>query len=206
MNKTAELVIAWAEYETTHSNAGIDDFCHAYIINKRAKEKSKMLLGGNLPPDSYSVMAKMIGRLSKLHNTYAVIALKECGLNNLDEFLYLNSIGNAEAPKKTTVIYANFNELSSGLLILGRMMKKGLIVEATDKEDKRSKRLKLTKKGNNLLTLCYEKMGVLNEWFFKSISKEDIDLCVHLLSGVETNFSSKWVEDKAKTFGMLNEE
>jgi len=74
----------------------------------------------------------MIGRLSKLHNTYAVIALKECGLNNLDEFLYLNSIGNAEAPKKTTVIYANFNELSSGLLILGRMMKKGLIVEATD--------------------------------------------------------------------------
>ena len=151
-------------------------------------------------------MAKMIGRLSKLHNTYAVIALKECGLNNLDEFLYLNSIGNAEAPKKTTVIYANFNELSSGLLILGRMMKKGLIVEATDKEDKRSKRLKLTKKGNNLLTLCYEKMGVLNEWFFKSISKEDIDLCVHLLSGVETNFSSKWVEDKAKTFGMLNEE
>jgi DNA-binding MarR family transcriptional regulator len=206
INKTVELVNAWAEYETGHPNATVDDFCHSYITAKIAKDKSKNLLAGNIPPDSYSTIAKMIGRISKLHNNYAIIVLKGSGLYNFDEFLYLNSIAKMDSPKKTKVIYDNFNELSSGLLILERLRTKGFIIEYPDEEDKRSKRLKLSKKGANLLKQCYKKMGTLNEWFFKSISKEDIDLCSHLFSGIEVNFSSRWLEDKEKSSELLEKE
>lgn len=205
MNKTVELVNAWGEYEALHPNATIDDFCHAYIMGKRASEKSKKAFAGIVPPDTYSKIAKMIGRIAKLHSTYAIIVLKECGLNSLDEFLYISSIAKTEAPKKTKVIYENFNELSSGLLILDRLKKKGFVIEEGDEEDKRSKRLKLSKKGNALLTKCYQQMGNLNEWFFKNISKEDLDLCIHLLSDVEVNFSSRWLEDKTKSSKTLIE-
>jgi DNA-binding MarR family transcriptional regulator len=202
-NKTVELVNAWAEYEVAHPNATIDDFCHSYIMEKKAIEKSEKVFAGIVPPDTYSKIAKLIGRISKLHSTYAVIVLKECGLNSLDEFLYLSSIAKMETPKKTKVIYENFNELSSGLLILDRLKQKGFVIEEDDEGDKRSKRLKLSKKGIALLNQCYKQMGTLNKWFFKSISKEDIDLCIHLLSDVEVNFSSRWLEDKGKSPEML---
>lgn len=204
MNKTVELVNAWNEYEIANPNATIDDFCHSYIMEKTAIEKrKKKMFSGIMPPDTYSKIAKMIGRISKLHSTYATLFLKECGLNSLDEFLYLSFIANKETSRKTKVIYENFNELSSGLLILERLRKKGFIVEEGDELDKRSKQLKLSSKGTTLLNKCYKQMGTLNEWFFKNISKEDLDLCLHLLSGVESDFSSRWLEDKGKSSKKL---
>jgi predicted transcriptional regulator len=205
MNKTVELVNAWAEYEMTYPNATIDDFCHAYIMKRKAIEKSEKAFAGIIPPDSYSKMAKMIGRISKMHSTYALIFLKECGLNSLDEFLYLSSIAKLQAPRKTKVIYENFNELSSGLLILDRLKSKGFIIEKDAEDDKRSKLLKLSPKGTALLNKCYKQMGILNEWFFKNVSKEDIDLCIHLLSDVEAGFSERWLEDKTKSPDALIE-
>jgi hypothetical protein len=44
-------------------------------------------------------------------------------------------------PLTAEVIYANFNELSSGLLILDRLKKAGLTVEKADNKDKRINRL-----------------------------------------------------------------
>ncbi len=205
MNKTVELVKVWGEYEAIHQNATIDDFCHSYIMAKRANEKNSKAFAANVPPDAYSRIAKLIGRIAKLHSAYAILVLKECGLNSLDEFLYLSSIAKIETPKKTQVIYENFNELSSGLLILERLKGKNFVIEEGDESDKRSKRLKLSKKGTTLLTQCYKEMGMLNEWFFKSILKEDIDLCIHLLSNVEANFSSRWLEDKGKSSKTLME-
>ena len=203
MNKTVELVNAWSEYEMAHTNATIDDFCYSYIMEKKVIQKSEMVLAGNVPPDNYSRIAKMIGRIAKLHNTYAVIILKECGLTSLDDFLYLNSIATTETPRKTKVIYENFNELSSGLLILDRLIKKNFVIEEENEGDKRSKLLKLSNKGTTLLNKCYQQMKIINEWFFKSISKEDIDLCVHLLSDMEVNFASRWLTDKIKSSETL---
>ncbi len=57
-----------------------------------------------------------------------------------------------------------------------------------------------------MLNQCYKGMKQLNEWFFKSIPKDDIDLCIHLLSELEVKFSSKWMEDKEKSYEDLTEE
>jgi predicted transcriptional regulator len=203
MNKTVDLVSRWAEYETIYPNATIDDFCHFYIISKREKEKNDKILDGNIPPDSYSIAAKMFGRISKLHSSYAIKGLKDCGLKSLEEFLYLNSIGNLGNPKKTEVIYNNFNELSSGLLIIERLKNRGLINEEENNEDKRSKRMKLTKKGTAILKDCYKNMAVINEQFFGDIPKADVELCVKLLSSLEVKFASTWLTDKEKSFSEL---
>jgi len=203
MNKTVDLVNKWGEYEATHPKATIDEFCRFYITNTREKQKKNKVLDGNIPPDDYSTMAKMVGRLSKLHATYALIGLKECGLNSLDEFLYLNSIGNLIKPRKTEVINNNFNELSSGLLILGRLKNKGLIHEEENIEDKRSKRLTLSKKGNAILKECYKNMALINEKFFGDIPKDDVKLCTQLLSSLEAEFASRWVADKGKSFVVI---
>jgi DNA-binding MarR family transcriptional regulator len=206
MDTTVELVNKWADYHAAHPGGGIDEFCHFHIISNREANTNKTFLGGNVPPDVYSMMAKLIGRLSKLHNSYALMALKEAGVNSMDEFLYLNSIKNSILPRKTEVINNNFNELSSGLLILGRIKEKGLLKEEADTTDKRSKRLTLTKKGEVALKHCYKNMAIINAYFFSEVPAADIQLCVQLLTGLETKFASKWQADKVKTYTMLLKE
>lgn len=204
MNKTAELVKLWADYEVNHPDAGIDEFCHFFLVNEREKENKINFSGSVMPPDLHSVMIKMIGRVVKLHNNYALTTLKECGLNSIDEFLYLNTIATNDSSKKTQVIYSNFNELSSGLLILDRLKNKLLISEVDDKEDKRSKIVSVTKKGSKTLKDCYKKLSAINEFFFRDMPDDDIRLCIQLLSPTEVKFSAKWVEDKGKSLDELN--
>lgn len=199
MNKTAELVSVWATYELSHPKAEIADFCRYYITSTK-QMPTKGFLDGIVPPDLQSTMAKLTGRIYKLHLGYAVSALKKIGLNTFDEFTFLNSVYKMNEPMKTEVIYQNFNELSSGLLIIDRLKKSGYLTEQDNKNDKRSKRLKLTKKGTDTLLSCYNTMQHVNELFFNEMQEDDLQLCIHLLTPLEIKFSGLWKLHKGKEF------
>jgi predicted transcriptional regulator len=205
MNKTAVLVKEWAEFEERYPEATIEDFCRFFLISKREKEKQGFL-GGIVPPDLESILAKIMGRIAKLHMAYAAPALKECGINNFEDFMFLNSVYKLREPRKTEVIYQNFNELSSGLLIIDRLKKSGFITEENDKEDKRSKRLKTTEAGVEILKKCYGRMFDLNKLFFNDISVDDMQLCIQLITPVEVKFSALWLQHKGKSFGEIQQE
>ncbi|HRN33166.1 MAG TPA: hypothetical protein PLC76_03520 [Saprospiraceae bacterium] len=202
MNKTVELLNLWADFESKHTSAEIEDFCRYMLIKER--EKENIFSDVALPPDNLSKLAKITGRVSKLHNTYAVIALKECGLSSIDEFVYLSDIHFMDKSQKTKVIYSNFNELSSGLLILERLKKKKLISEEDNSNDKRSKNISITAKGKKILFSCYEKMNTVNQLFFNKMSIDDVIMSIQLLSATEVEFSKRWLNDKSKSFDELS--
>ena len=206
MDKTAEIAVRWSEFESNHPGAEITDFCQYFLTKEREKQQAVSFFGSAVPPDAASLFTKLIGRISKLHSTYALVALKECGLKSFDEFLYLNAVKSLGKPKKTQVIYSNFNELSSGLLIITRLIESKLILEENDIEDKRSKKISLTKKGNEVIQDCYQKLGQINKIFFEEMKEGDLNLCTQLLVPVEARFSKKWMEDKAKQFDELMQE
>ena len=131
---------------------------------------------------------------------YATNLLKNIDLGSFDEFLYLNNIQNLEKPRKIDVINTNFNELSSGLLILERLKKKELINDKPDPEDKRSKLISLTAKGKQKLTTCYELLDKLNQVIFKEMKTDDILLCTKLLKPIETKFLNRSISDKKLGF------
>ena len=203
MNKAVELLNRWAEFESTHEAAGIEDFCRYLLIKEKQKDQKEIFAGASKPPDNLSQLAKITGRIARLQSTYAGIALKECGLSGIDEFIYLNEIHFAEKPQKTKVIYSNFNELSSGLLILDRLKKKELILEEENLSDKRSKTVSVTAKGKKVLFECYEKMNQINQFFFREMSKDDVLMCLQLLSSTEALFSNRWQADKSRSFQEL---
>ena len=198
MNKTVELVNLWAKYEVENPKAEISQFCQAYLVNQEQKTKKVTFWQSPVPPDSASMLTKLVGRIAKLHNLYTVGAFKNLGINSFDEFLYLNSIANTLNPKKTDVILANFNELSSGLLILDRLKKAKLIVEQEDELDKRTKRLEMTKEGASVLEACYQKLTEVNEMCFGGLTEEEVKLCVQLLQPVEASLARKWLENRKK--------
>ena len=140
INKTAELVKHWAEFEENHAGADLEDFCRYYLINQREKQSRDGFLGGNVPPGRDQMLIKLMGRITAMFVATAEYAFKEIGVEQFQEFTYLNSIHSMEMPKKTDVINENFMELSSGLLLIDRLKKRGWLKEQADKADKRSKR------------------------------------------------------------------
>jgi len=196
MNKTAELVALWADYEIDHPDADISQFCRAYLASQGPTASSVTFWHSPLPPDQTSVLTKLIGRIAKLHSIQVLKSFSDLGISNFDEFLYLNSVVSTASPKKTEVIFANFNELSSGLLILDRLKKANLIVEKADDTDKRVKRLTITEAGETALNACYQKLYELSRLCFGGLSQEQVALCTQWLQPVEAALAAQWLADK----------
>ena len=186
MNKTVALLNKWAEFEAQHPNATPEDFCRYFLVSSRKKETLAGLFDGELPPRSDIVMIKLIDRIARLHSIYIQIALKDVKLNHFEEFSLLSAVAQLENPRKTEVIYHTINELSTGLSLLSGLIKKRCITECDDAEDKRSKRLRLTPKGEKLLDACYKQFSRIPEMMLMEVPEEDIEICIQLLKNVET--------------------
>jgi len=190
MDVTTLLVMQWADFHANHPNANIEDFCRYHLIHNSEKFNKEEFLGGIVPSLATGMLVKLLNRIIKLYQDYAVSAFSESGITSFEEFVFLNFIGSSNEPRKTEVVYKNFNELSSGLLVIGRLKSKGYVSERNDDEDKRAKRVKLTKKGENVLKICRRQLLLLNEIFFQGIPDDDIHLCTQLLTPIELKFSA----------------
>jgi DNA-binding MarR family transcriptional regulator len=200
MNKTVELVNEWATFEEKHPQGNIEDFCRFYLAHKRQKQDEGTLVGGVVPAITAGLLMKIIGRIGKLNMAYANIALNGTSLNQIEEFGILQTIRKEKNPRKTEVIYANLFELSSGTDMLNRMKKRGLIKEYGDLEDKRSKRLELTEKGESVSQAALLKIERNAKMLLNDLSEEDMELCIQLLKNIEIKLSAKWQKHKGKDF------
>ncbi len=206
MNKTVELVNHWGAFEQKHPKGSIEEFCRHYLAHQRQQKTKGTLVGGVIPPINDGLLLKIIGRISKLNMAYANIALKGTGVNQIEEFGILLTIKQERNPKKTEVIYANLFELSSGTDMLNRMKKRGLIKEYEDKEDKRSKRIELTAKGEKITAACKTKILRNATMLMNDLTEDDKEICIQLLKSIEIKFSSLWQKHKGKDFEEIFDE
>jgi DNA-binding MarR family transcriptional regulator len=203
MNKTVVLLNQWAAFEAQHPNATPEDFCRYFLVSSRNKETLEGLFNGELPPRADIVLVKLIDRIARLHSIYIQIALKDLKLSHFEEFSLLSAIAQLESPRKTEVIYHTINELSTGLSLLSGLIKKRCITEYDDPEDKRSKRLSLTPKGEKLLLACYKQFSRIPEMMLMDVPQEDLEICIQLLKNVEIKFSKLWQQHKGKPFDQV---
>ncbi len=200
MNKTVELVNAWADFEKKHPDGDINDFCRYQLIHKREIENKNTLVGGAIPEYIDGLLLKILGRITRMNMVYAYTAFAGTGVSQLEEFGILLAIYKEKNPKKTEVIYSMLLELSSGTDMLGRLIKKGFIREYPDKEDKRAKRLILTPEGENALECSRMQIGKVAKMLLFDMEQDDKELCVKLLKNVEQKFSALFQEHKGEKF------
>src|SRR5450755_2999705 len=192
MNKTVELVNCYAEFEESYPDASIGDFCRHYIASQQNKETLGNLFDGEMPPRADIILTKLMDRIARIHMIYIQIAMKGMKIQHFEEFSLLSAIAQLKNPRKTEVIYHTINELSTGLSLLGGLLKKSCITEYDDPEDKRSKRLRLTPKGDKLLRACYKQFSRIPEMMLMEVPEEDLEICIQLLKNVEIKFSKLW--------------
>ncbi|WP_316811083.1 MarR family winged helix-turn-helix transcriptional regulator [Pedobacter heparinus] len=206
MNKTVEIVNQWGQYEQQFPKGTIADFCRHYLAHQQQNKTDGVLVGGVVPSLIDGLLMKIIGRISKLNMAYANMALKGTELNQIEEFGILQTIRKEKNPKKTEVIYGNLFELSSGTDMLNRMKKRGLIREYADDEDKRSKRIELTPKGEKAAQVGLNKIEKNARMLMNDLSADDKQLCIQLLKNIEVKFSALWQKHKGREFDDIYEE
>lgn len=208
MNKAVALINAWGNFDDNHPESSLEDFCRHYLAHQQRKPDvtPPTPTPPFLPVSTDGKLMRLIGRIFKVHTIYTTAALEGTGISNIDEYALLNTITQLQDPRKTEVIYTALQELSTGTDKLNRLKKLGYLTEHEDKEDKRSKRLKITAKGEKVLELCRKRISRLAVMMLHEVPEEDKLLCLQLLGGVETRFTDIWQSHKGKSFDEIFKE
>jgi DNA-binding MarR family transcriptional regulator len=207
MEKTIELVNLWGAFARQHPEADIDDFCRYHLAHQKEKAANARPPSGSfLPTTIDGNLLRLMGRIIKLHSFYSAITLDGTELKSIEEFSLLLVIQHLKEPRKTEAIYSGLFELSTGTDMLNRLKKLDYLTEYADEEDKRSKRLKVTAKGEKVLMGSKERVMKLAQMMLFDLSDDDKLLCFQLLKGVERKFAGLWLNHKGKSFDEINKE
>lgn len=191
MNKTYEIVKAWAEFEEQYPDGNIDDFCRHFLTHQKSKQgKYDEELCNDC--DQQFHLSRIMNQLSRLWMYFTQNAIRTFNLSNFDEFVFLYTVDAIKDIKKKDLIYINFIEISSGLLIIDRLIKKGILKETVDEKDKRSKLLTITKKGKKVLTESRLAIDKVAHDMYEGMPEDDMLLCIQFLAPTEKVNAQKW--------------
>jgi DNA-binding MarR family transcriptional regulator len=195
MSKTVEIVKEWIDFEYMHPAGTLEDFCRHFLSEK---DKSKSMAKDSCTSDYQQIysLTKAINRLSKLWMYFTLDAMKPMGLTSFDEFAFLYNTDLSNSIRKKDLIYMQFIEISSGLLVIDRLIKKGFLQERVDEYDKRSKQVTLTKKGKATLDKCQFALGKVAADLYGEMPAEEMQFCIQHLSPIEKSIAQKWNEIK----------
>lgn len=207
MNKTALLVNLWAAYEEQHPQATLEDFFRFQLQASATQHTEKLMAESwQMVPDLNGELVKLIRRIGKFHMVYSNKALEGSGLDQIEEFGILVGIFNQVNPIKSEAIFNNIMELSSGTNMLIRLKERGLVDEYADADDKRVKRLKLTAKGAETLKQAKKQVLRVAAMMVHGLTDEEKQLCLQILTPIDTRFSAVVQKQKNKSFNEIYDE
>jgi DNA-binding MarR family transcriptional regulator len=155
-NESLEHFAVWLLDQSRERPHAKTDGPYSDIMNyfEENAEKSGSLL-------STAQAGFFIGRLYKFVKFYAKNIFSGLPVRTLDEFGILASLDQKEECNKKKLIIDNLIEMSTGIDIVKRLIRLGLINEEVNQEDKRQKLVSLSPKGRDLIRSLYQKMAGL---------------------------------------------
>lgn len=193
-SQIVELVNLFHQYSQQHPNTTIEEFCRNYLA---VKDLEKPKQTQELPKDV--LLSITVARLSRFADMYSKKALAGLPLSNTDEIVYLMILDAVGTPRKSDLINQNLSEFSTGVEIIRRLAKAGLVEEFPDADDRRTKRIRMTDAGRAVLYGAYPKMDVVAKIVAGSLTEEEKDLLIQILGRLEKRHDEVYNLVKPKT-------
>jgi DNA-binding MarR family transcriptional regulator len=205
MEEVVQLVTRWADFKKVYADGTIEEF-HRFELAKRdngalASEHIK----GKDPQSTDNRFMKVIARLHLSYNVYLRIALKDTPLAAIEKFAFLAALNVIGESSKTQVINYAMMEMSTGSDILKRLMKDQFISQRNDPDDKRSKLIKITEKGLQVLQQCFERTAMIRSILLRDLTEDEEKICVQILYPIQEKHAKLAVESKNKTIEEILE-
>lgn len=201
MKPVVELITAWADYESKNPAASAAEFCSHFLLN------SKGFMGENPDETEHSgsngQLANLINQLNAIHVIYAKAALKEMPGIELEWFYFMKEIDRQKEARKSDIVNAVFFEQSTGIDILNRIKKVGLILERNDPVDKRARLIKLSPKGEKTLLSLYQLLSRADQLLYQDLAGSNKKMLINILSDTEKKHSALISENRHKNLEEL---
>ncbi|MBC8152807.1 MAG: winged helix DNA-binding protein [Bacteroidetes bacterium] len=147
-----------------------------------------------------SMLVSCVYRYVKL---YGKKALADTPVSTIDEFTYLVQLLRDHKPSKTELIEENIHEKTTGTEILRRLIGNGLIEQFDDLNDRRSKRLKLTDAGLELLYQIMPRMNQVSTLVAGELSVAEKQQLVDLLQKLHLFHNPLFLHERETTIAEL---
>lgn len=145
-----------------------------------------------------------MGRVAQFDHHYSKKALQQLGMNNVDDMMYLHVIRYlGGAPRKSELIKTMLSEFPSGIEIIRRLTKLGFIEEMPDETDKRSKRVRLTTSGEDVLNSSYAYLHQAGELMYDTLSLSEKTMLVQLLERLDKFHTEHYSPYQSDSFEVL---
>lgn len=152
-------------YQETQSSARIEDFT-IWLNNELFSSKKK----ANHSDHDELLIAFKLMHLNKELKKQTKSLLSESNVSSIDEYSFLLHLDHQESFRKMEIIELHNLEAPTGIEIIKRLLKNKFVEEFPDQEDKRAKRIKITKRGKAELKSLKPKVDLTFNDFTKPLS------------------------------------
>ena len=132
-------------------------------------------------------------------------ALKDSAINTLDEFSFLIVLMTYPSLSKTELIQKLIMEITSGVEVIKRLLKQGLIQEFANPNDKRSVLVSITAKGKKELADLLPKMGLVGGVVVGNLTSAEITSLSFLLRKLDHYHNDIFLNNKNLSLQELSQ-
>lgn len=201
-------------YEQAHAEVGDLTGFTAWLVNQnRLREitDASRPEGGSREAKMWddflhldSQLTALVGFMHRYAKLYTKKALAGTPLQSLDEFTYLAGLTGSTGMSKTELIHRNAHEKTSGLEIIRRMVRLGLLEELNDPSDRRSTLVRHTEQGRALMFSIAERMKQVSGLVTGTLSDQEKFQLVHLLGKLDGFHRDVYLHHREKSLEELN--
>lgn len=199
MKPVVELITAWADYESKNPAASVAEFCSHYLLNSKGLIDDAPVEASG----SDAQLASLINQLNAIHVIYAKAVLKEIPGIELEWFYFMKEIDQQKEARKSDVVSAVFFEQSTGIDIINRIKKAGLILERSDPMDKRARLVKLSPQGEKILLSLRDLLSKADHMLYQDLAGSNKKMLINILSDTEKKHHTLISENRHKHLDEL---
>lgn len=155
--------------------------------------------------DDNTEIARMLVFIYRYAVIYFKKALKEGGINTLDEFSFLIVLMTYSSLSKTELINKLIMEKTSGVEVIKRLLKQGLIREFDNPNDKRSILVAITATGKREVSALLPRMGLVGSVVVGNLTQSEISSLSFLLRKLDFHHNDIFLNFKNSSLEELNE-
>jgi DNA-binding MarR family transcriptional regulator len=152
-----------------------------------------------------TILTMLISYLYRYAKHYTKKALDITPLSTMDEFTFLATLLYQGSLTKTELIQQHLLEVTSGIEIIKRLMKAGLITDYPDPHDRRSKRVKITDKGRKVLEGVMKQMDRVAQLVSGDLSSEELGQLLPLLHKLNDFHALIHMQDRKSKLAVIEE-
>jgi DNA-binding MarR family transcriptional regulator len=143
-----------------------------------------------------ATLGKQVYYMYRYARFYTKKALKDSMLNSLDEFTFLATMTHVPPLTKTELINKMVYDKTSGVEIINRFIKHGLVNEIENPADKRSKLITITDDGRAVMMQSLANLQKVASIIPGNLNGDELMTLIHLLDKLDSHHLSIWTHHK----------